>query len=741
MLNHTYTSVKNANVVDCGKKEKIPSQPFPLLRDNYLGEYRTELDKKKVLANLGIATELSLEWEFIKGDIGRSVALMGELDSRTKYISAIDGFTKTVIDGILYLESVVGGEQEGEEEQNERLTNLETASKDLSDKLIELKTYLEETIEVDIDTLEASLKNITEKVNNITDLIQVSSKAGNALSLLTADDVEEGETPGLYVPDLSKEVSTATENIEKLQEDVKTINNSLDDFVTKEELGGGDFDFVDQDDFDAYVTSTNTKITNINTELTKTVKTGEDGHVDTLYVNTISKDNDDGNIIITDSFEMDSGVPLDIRFVVKNLEELHALNPQVCYAGMGVIVSDQASLYILREPADGIIDEDFIKDVKGINWKCPEDLVIEVLTQEAFDKKVEEGSINPNMFYYIHEEEVEEPKREDYDSDEAYTEALNKWLRVLQQKYMSAVWGQEIEQLVSNKASNEAVKSLEESIQKLQDIIIQIQGGSTNINLKQLNDQVTINTSNLDVLINENGTIPNLQQELSNLQNTVTNDYVTKASITVDDPETEYIFVKKTSFDDYKTKHDEAIAEQVTTKKVNTTSIQFGENNLNCQETDLLFNDEKIALDKQIPIIKCLSDSDYKDEIIEEHVYYYVYDEKDRYVLDSELTQYKNSQTSTNTILSESTNKNTNSIGDLTKLNTETKNTLVFAINEVNNNLTTLNNSVGDLTQLPEGISQVIEAIKDIYSKINTLSQELTQLKDKVNSLETVESI
>jgi hypothetical protein len=37
------------------------------------------------------------------------------------------------------------------------------------------------------------------------------------------------------------------------------------------------------------------------------------------------------------------------------------------------------------------------------------------------------------MFYYIHEEIVEEPKREDFDNDESYTEALNKWLRVLQQ--------------------------------------------------------------------------------------------------------------------------------------------------------------------------------------------------------------------------------------------------------------------------------------------------------------------
>jgi hypothetical protein len=92
MLNHTYTSVKNANLVDCGKKQHIPSQPLPLIRDNYLGEYRTELDKKKVLANLGIATDFSLEWEYIKGDIGRNVALMQELDSRTKYMSELDGF-------------------------------------------------------------------------------------------------------------------------------------------------------------------------------------------------------------------------------------------------------------------------------------------------------------------------------------------------------------------------------------------------------------------------------------------------------------------------------------------------------------------------------------------------------------------------------------------------------------------------------------------------------------------------
>jgi hypothetical protein len=113
MLNHTYTSVKNANLVDCGKKQHISSQPTSLLKDNFLGEFRTDLEKKKVLANLGIATELSLEWQYIKGDIGGSEALMQELDSRTTYIARIGEFKDkviSVIEGIQYLEEIIGGE-------------------------------------------------------------------------------------------------------------------------------------------------------------------------------------------------------------------------------------------------------------------------------------------------------------------------------------------------------------------------------------------------------------------------------------------------------------------------------------------------------------------------------------------------------------------------------------------------------------------------------------------------------
>ena len=707
MLNHTYTSVKNANLVDCGKKQHIPSQPSPLLKDNFLGEFRTELDKKKVLANLGIATSLSLEWEYIKGDIGRSEALMKELDSRTTYVSAIDGFQKTLIEGIAYLESVVGGEQEGEEEQNRRLTDLETLTDELVIDLEEVKDYLTETIEVDIDKLEEDLGTITEKVNNITDLIQVSSKAGNALRLVGEDELEEGETPGLYVPDLSDKISKATEDIGTLRTDVDKV---LESYVTKEELGGGDFDFVNQDDFDAYTEATDDEIADIKDDLKNTVKTGEDGHVDTLYVNKISKNNDDGNIKVTDSFEVESGIPLDIRFVVKSLEELHSLKPIVCYAGMGVIVSDQASLYILREPANGIIDEAYIKDEEGINWKCPEDLVIEVLTQEDYDKKVKEDSINPNMFYYIHEEITEEPTLEDFDGDEeAYKEALDKWLRVLQQKYMSAVWGQEIEELVASKASNTAIKSLETEIQRLSTLIGSLSGGSSSVNLKDLNDQVSTNTNNIETLIKEDGTIPTIQKNLSDLQNTVTSKYVTKEEITTENTEVNYIFVKETTFDAYKQEQAQQMATEVVTDKVTTTEVVLSDDVLTSNENDLLFNNEKVALNKQIPVIEIMDNASY--EALSEKdpkKYYYVYDDEERYVLDSEFSKYKTSQSGTISTLSESINKNKAEIGDLSVLSTENKNTLVYAINELS-------------------------------TKITTMLAELEGLKNRVSNLENVE--
>lgn len=645
MLNHTYTSVKNANLVDCGKREPISSQPFPLLRDNYLGEYRTELDKKRVLANLGIATELSLEWEYIKGDIGRSVALMNELDTRTRYTSLVDGFTKSIIDGLHYVETVVNKNQSAEDLQNNRLTLLESTSQELISDLSDLKSYIEDTVDINIEELQSNLQQISDKVENITELIKVSVKEGNALTLIT-----DSETQGLYVPDLSGQVTQQGENIQQLQNDVQGIFNT---YVTKEELGGGDFDFVDQDDFDSYVQTTNTSIQDIKTELSKTVKTGEDGHVDTLFVNKISKNNDDAHIQITDSFEVDSGIPLDIRFVVENTDELRALSYKVCYPGMGVIVNSLSALYILRKPDDQtLFDQEYVSNI--YNWKCPEDLVTVALTREQYEALEE---INPNVFYYIFEEEIQrtrEPQPEDFESTTEYEQAFNEWvnsLKTLSQEYMSASWGVDIENKLSSKATQDAVNTLSSSIKDLQNQIDSLSGGDSQNSLSGLANRLTQTESDLDFLLgtestdqepSSQGKISEIEGSIESLDQKLVEQYVTKESITSGEDDTEYIFVKKSEYSQDKSAFQQSLQESLETNLVKTTQITLSDLPMTSNGSSLLLNEKEVALVEVVPKIEYLTQTQYdalaKEGTLDESTYYYTTSEE-IYVTQSKLEE------------------------------------------------------------------------------------------------------
>ena len=643
MLNHTYTSVKNANLVDCGKKQHIPSQPSPLLKDNFLGEFRTELDKKKVLANLGIVTDLLLEWEYIKGDIGKNTALMQELDSRTRYVSEIDGFQKSIADGIKYLETVIGGEEDAENKQNERLTKLETDAQSLLESLEELKTDLTTKVKVDISKLQSDLETITTKVDNITELIKVSSKEGNALVLLSAEDVAEGETPGLFVPDLSKTVSEASAKVETLQTEVATIKDSLDDFVTKEALGGDVFDFVDQPEYDAFVKSTGESLANIERDLENTVKTGEDGHVDTLYVNKISKDNS-GNIVITDSFSVDSGIPLDVRCVVDNLDELKALPYKVCYPGMGVVVNSLSSLYILRKPEEGVVvDQEYVSNI--YNWKCPEDLVTVAITRQEYESLEE---VNPNVFYYIYEDEIkltQEPVREDFYTDEEFQEAWQAWtdsLKVLSQEYMSASWGVDIENKLSQKASVQSVLKLSEEISE-------IKGGEGGISLESINKEISnlkgsdeIFEQRLDEILtkteeDETGRLVVVETQVAEVNESL-KAYVTKDELA--DLSNDFNFVKPEDYAADKLKFETDLAKKVTTEELVTNTINLSENTIVVKEGVLQFNSESLAKSSEVPNIEVMSQSTYDSlETVDDNTYYYTYDEETIYVTQTELNQ------------------------------------------------------------------------------------------------------
>ena len=641
MLNHTYTSVKNANLVDCGKKQHISSQPSPLLKDNFLGEFRTELDRKKVLANLGIATDLSLEWANIKGDVASNKALVNELDARTKYISELHGVQKTLIEGINYIESVIGGEQEGEEEQNQRLSDLETLAEDLLVDLEELQDYLTDTIEVNIDKLETDLESITEKINNINDLIQVSSKSGNALRLIGNDELNEGETPGLYVPDLSDKLDTTSTNVETLQTEVTNIKSNLDNFVTKEELGNDGFDFVNQGDFDTFVNSTSTTLSNIQGELKQTVKTGEDGHVDTLFVNTISKNGEHPNIKISNSFEVDSSIPLDIRSVKNTLEELYQIPANTCYPGMGVIVASTSSLYILRKPENGAsVTQEFVAN--PASWRCPEDLVTVALTLTDYEALKDRGELNENVFYYIYEEDItrtKEPNRDDFDTDEEFDLAWQEWvdsLKTLSQEYMSASWGVTIEEKLSEKASTQSLNILAQEIES-------IKGsdgtslGSLHTTIQEVQTSVKDVTETVETILNvsdegEVGRLVDVEKSVTQLSSDLTNDYVRLDKL--EELSGGFNFATPEDLSDAIDDVENSIKESIS-----TAEVLLNETKLTTENGSLLVGDSLVAKASDIPSIQVLSQQEYNDiPKKDDNVYYYTFDGDDIYVTKSELS-------------------------------------------------------------------------------------------------------
>lgn len=650
MLNHTYTSVNNANLVDCGKKQHIPSQPSPLLRDNFLGEYRTELDRKKVLVNLGIASDLSLEWEFIKGDIGRNADLMNALDSRTKYISEIDGFQKTIIEGVKAIEVFVARDQGDETAQNTRIAELETAAAELNTTLDDLKNYLETSIQVDIDTLESSITDITAKIDNITTLIQVSNKANNALRLVNEDELSEGETIGLYVPDLSGRVSDTESKIAVLQSDVEEIDKNLETFVKRDEFGDGNLDFVAKSDFSIFSTATNQKLSNFEQELGQTVKTGEDGHVDTLFVNTLSKDNNDGPIKITDSLEVTSDIPLDVRLVKETLTDLYNIPASVCYPGMGVIVNSLSSLYILKKPSDGVVvDQNYVANPN--NWKCPEDLVTIALTQTEFESLEE---INPNVFYYIYEEEIsrtQEPKREDYVDEDTFKIEWQKWvdsLKVLSQEYMSASWGVDIENKLGKKASTQRVSLLQAEINS-------IKGNGNSPSLESLNNSVNdlqqrdlaVKTRLDEILIShdnvEQGRLVDVEFEMAKVKEDLSN-YVTKEYL--QDSDNSFIFVKASEYEDDKAKLISDLETCVNSSEIITKQLVVDETPINVVEQRLHVGKSEIASVDDLPELEVLTQSEYDEKgkkgELEDDVYYYTFDEEVHLVTSDELTRTTN---------------------------------------------------------------------------------------------------
>ena len=86
MIQSIYAAVSNGNQVHCGKRiPKYQATPIPLMKSNYLGEFRTALEKAKARRNLGIGDEYTLTWGNITGHIEGSIVFAQLIESSGLY--------------------------------------------------------------------------------------------------------------------------------------------------------------------------------------------------------------------------------------------------------------------------------------------------------------------------------------------------------------------------------------------------------------------------------------------------------------------------------------------------------------------------------------------------------------------------------------------------------------------------------------------------------------------------------
>lgn len=228
MIKSIYTAVTNAENVPCGKKgQLVKSEPIPLLRDKYLGEYRTELEKAKVRKNLGIADDSNLQWGNLTGQLEKQQDLIKYVDTIKSYSTPLYENISTVKEALdyalVFISSYQANNESIEELQNlvnELKQNLEDSNSTIEQLNSQITTINEKIVNIDVDrNIQTWIENHLSSSIQLNDTLEVniSQKENNAI-------VDED---GLYVADLTDTVTELSNNVKNNTDNITTIQESL----------------------------------------------------------------------------------------------------------------------------------------------------------------------------------------------------------------------------------------------------------------------------------------------------------------------------------------------------------------------------------------------------------------------------------------------------------------------------------------------------------------------------------
>ena len=585
MINNFYSSISNGNLVDkCSHKQHhVPEQPY-LLRNNFLSEFRTALEKAKVRANLGIADSETLFWGNIQGDIAEQADISKYINSLLAFDYSInnnfdagDNFQniKNVRDAAItcldYLSKFKG---EGAEIQaldtkiKEILRNLYDV--DSLDDVASSQGGVINKLSTDVENLQQSLGNpnstveeietkldeVEEEVNQVntilTDinslLVRYEPTDGTQNALQIIEDSEEeidGETVvhkgGLYVKDLQPQIDELNAEINGDQGKISLLQKD----IQKNTEGVQSNKTAIADIQNTSIPTINTEIQNIKRDYISKESLGSSSSIvtdDKLqqklngYVKTNSTASLQGITSQNDSIDVDKPLnfttndPGDSRRYVAKKEDLLTITNY--WSGMEVIVIEDALMYILKKDCEPTTYD---------SWKIADSLKIEVLSIEEFEERQKAGDLNPLVYYYIYSDPItfkEYPKREDYTSDEDFEYAVELWRKdayILQNQYMSAAWGQDFDNRIRAKVDKANFDVLNNKVATIE-TFFNSKEGDTLASLKESIQQIykpayteTDSTGNpvekpsSGILVTLSNQVNNIDERVGNLEDSLEN--------------------------------------------------------------------------------------------------------------------------------------------------------------------------------------------------------------------------
>lgn len=328
MINNFYSSISNGNLVDkCSHKQHhVPEQPY-LLKNNFLSEFRTALEKAKVRANLGIADSETLLWGNIQGDIADQLDISSYIESLLSFnyeveknfeagphFENITNVRQAAITCLDYLSRYKG---EGEEidllnnRVNQILQNLYAVNtlddiknskggviNDLLENVATLQNQLNDS-NTTISDLETSLEEISENVNDINEtlkdineLITIYTSEDNALNYIPDTVVEElvpevDEEGNPKVDEFGEPIMTTQQRVQKGGLFVKDLQPQITELDSQINGDGGKISIL-QTEVESFSESIDSNKQAIET-LQNTTIPGIDSQIDSIKKNYLTK--------------------------------------------------------------------------------------------------------------------------------------------------------------------------------------------------------------------------------------------------------------------------------------------------------------------------------------------------------------------------------------------------------------------------------------------------------------------